>query len=232
MTETAAVRADPWRLARTADAYHKYTIDYPLYDVTSRELAEAAGTSAGMRVADLGCGTGVTTEAIARRVGPAGRVLALDSSPAMLARARARLPAANVTWHEGPAERADELIAGRVDQVLCNMAFWQFDLGRVLAAVARLTDGGPLAFSLGYRRPPGSDPDVAALAAGWRQRLRQHGYDVVGCSQSAHEESADALAAWLKLPLGRSASGAAAGGSGLMHAVYLVCRYRPGARRA
>ena len=42
----------------------------------------------GKRVLEIGCGTGVVSREIARRVGPDGSVLALDPSPVFLARAR------------------------------------------------------------------------------------------------------------------------------------------------
>lgn len=44
---------------------------------------------AGARVAVLGCGTGVEARALARRLGPGGRVLGIDLSPALIERARA-----------------------------------------------------------------------------------------------------------------------------------------------
>ena len=53
-------------------------------------LVEAAVTSGGGHVLDVGCGTGRTTLAIARQVGPAGRALGLDISEPMIAVARAR----------------------------------------------------------------------------------------------------------------------------------------------
>jgi SAM-dependent methyltransferase len=66
---------------------------------------ETLGLQAGERVVDVGCGFGVTSVELAHRVGPGGRVLAVDVSAPMLARARAR--AANlpqVTFVEGDAQ--------------------------------------------------------------------------------------------------------------------------------
>lgn len=45
----------------------------------------------GMRVADIGCGAGFNTEALARLVGPHGRVIAVDLQPRMLAMTKRRL---------------------------------------------------------------------------------------------------------------------------------------------
>src|SRR5207248_10936484 len=49
---------------------------------------ELLGLSAGERVLDIGCGSGVVTRAIARRVAPDGHVIGFDSSPALLDIAR------------------------------------------------------------------------------------------------------------------------------------------------
>jgi ubiquinone/menaquinone biosynthesis C-methylase UbiE len=46
------------------------------------------GVKAGERVLDVGCGSGVVTRDIARRVGPAGRAVGVDPSPQFLAVAR------------------------------------------------------------------------------------------------------------------------------------------------
>jgi 23S rRNA (adenine-N6)-dimethyltransferase len=52
------------------------------------ELAEQAGVGAGDLVVEIGAGTGVLTEALARR---AGRVVAVEYDPRLAERARARL---------------------------------------------------------------------------------------------------------------------------------------------
>src|SRR5215204_1129295 len=51
----------------------------------------------GMRVLDAGCGPGRLTIPLAKAVGSAGRVVALDGQPAMLEKLEARLDAAGLT---------------------------------------------------------------------------------------------------------------------------------------
>jgi ubiquinone/menaquinone biosynthesis C-methylase UbiE len=68
------------------------TLDIVLGPV-SKILFDHARVAEGERVIDVGCGCGATTFELARRVGSSGRVLAVDISAPMLARARERAPA-------------------------------------------------------------------------------------------------------------------------------------------
>jgi SAM-dependent methyltransferase len=79
----------------------------------------------GATVLDLGCGAGMDSIIAARRVGPKGRVIAIDFSEAMLARARAAKELVNLPhlqFQQGEAEclpLSDESI----DVVLVNGIF-------------------------------------------------------------------------------------------------------------
>jgi len=59
----------------------------------SERLFARARVAPGERVIDVGCGCGGTTLEVARRVGAKGRVIGLDVSVPMIARARERTPA-------------------------------------------------------------------------------------------------------------------------------------------
>jgi len=75
----------------------------------SKALLALAAPRAGERVLDVGCGCGASTLELAREVGPAGHVAALDISPPMLAEAQARAAAAglaNVDWQQADAATA------------------------------------------------------------------------------------------------------------------------------
>jgi SAM-dependent methyltransferase len=83
-----------------------------------------AGLNAGERVLDLGAGTGAVAKRAAEIVGPGGRVVGMDISQQMLARARARMPA-----HDWPqvllqAGRAEAIPAddGSFDVVLASLS--------------------------------------------------------------------------------------------------------------
>jgi len=79
----------------------------------------------GVAVLDLGCGAGMDTLVAARRVGGRGRVIGVDFSPAMLARALQAViedGALNVELRRGDAE-AIPLDNECVDRVLINGIF-------------------------------------------------------------------------------------------------------------
>ena len=61
-----------------------------LFEPFEALLVEAAAGVPGGRVLDVGCGTGGTTLAVARRLGLAGRCTGIDISDPMIAAARAR----------------------------------------------------------------------------------------------------------------------------------------------
>ena len=83
----ATTRAQ-WESA--ASAWHEWgpAIEDWLGAATERMLDDA-GVSTGTRVLDVAAGAGGQTLTAARRVGPAGHVLATDISPAILAYAAA-----------------------------------------------------------------------------------------------------------------------------------------------
>src|ERR1700759_5326178 len=75
-------------------------LDKSLSAISDAVLAFAAAR-AGERVLDVGCGTGTTTYALAKAVGPSGNVTGVDISRPMLAVARSR--GAGVNFREADA---------------------------------------------------------------------------------------------------------------------------------
>jgi len=77
-------------------------------------------------VLDVGCGTGNLTRALLGRLGPDGRVIALDISPVMLERARQKIADPRVAWIRAPANRIPVAEAA-CDRVLCFSAWPHFE---------------------------------------------------------------------------------------------------------
>ncbi|MEV7074732.1 class I SAM-dependent methyltransferase [Streptomyces sp. NPDC091972] len=82
-----------------------------------------SGTGAGLRVLDLGCGTGASTAALAR-VLPDAEITAVDASAGMLDRATAKPWHGNVRFVCAPAEAlADAGVRGPFDAVFAAYLF-------------------------------------------------------------------------------------------------------------
>lgn len=91
-----AREAQYWNSAATrpwAELYEK--IDTLFAEMTETAL-DGAALQPGERVIDIGCGSGTTVLELARRVGPAGRVLGVDVSEPSVETARRRIAAAGV----------------------------------------------------------------------------------------------------------------------------------------
>ena len=74
------------------------------FDPFTRQLFRDAGLSSGMRVLDVGCGSGDVAFLAAQLVGPTGSVIGVDRTPAAISRARTRAESkriSNVQFVEG-----------------------------------------------------------------------------------------------------------------------------------
>jgi len=122
-----------------AQAYAEYRPDYPEAAVRWA-LAPADTEVSGLRVLDLGAGTGKLTAVLARL---GATVTAVEPDEAMLGELRRRYP--DVPTLHGSAETIP-LPDASVDAVLCGQAMHWFDMDRAVPEIARvLVPGGPLA---------------------------------------------------------------------------------------
>ena len=105
----------------------------------------------GVRVLDVGCGTGSTTIELARRVAPGGAAVGMDIAPSMLTVARTRAVdkgVDNVEFVVGDAQ-SDDLGTGTFDAVFSQFGVMFFSdpataFGNLRGA---LGDGGRMAFA-------------------------------------------------------------------------------------
>lgn len=132
-----------------------------IYDQRHR-IVDALGLRPGQAVADVGAGSGLFTLLLAERVGPRGRVYAVDIVPGFLEQIQQRARAAglrNVRTVLG-TERAAGLPARSVDVVLVCDTYHHFEYPRaMLASIHRaLRPGGQLVL-VEFRRVPGQSSD-------------------------------------------------------------------------
>jgi len=92
-------------LATGDAAANRLRILHNVYGPGARALLSRAGIQPGMKVVDLGCGVGLTTQLLAELVGPTGEVIGVDYSAAQVEQARALLPKklSNVRFVEASA---------------------------------------------------------------------------------------------------------------------------------
>ena len=130
-----------------------------------------AGLAAGETVLDIGCGGGIDTVLAAQRVGPTGRVIALDFLPEMLQRtavAAAQAGLANVQALDGemeaipcPNASIDVIISNGVINLSARKA-------RVMAECARvLRPGGRLCISDLTVEQDDLPPEILTQPAAW-----------------------------------------------------------------
>jgi len=87
---------------------------------------ERFGLLGSETILDVGCGTGNLTRALLERLGPDGRVIALDISPAMVGRARQKVGDPRVTWELASADRIPVADAS-CDRILCFSVWPHFE---------------------------------------------------------------------------------------------------------
>ncbi|MCQ8240216.1 dethiobiotin synthase [Rhizosaccharibacter radicis] len=179
------------RHRRVGDAFGAAADEYENAAVLQKLVAEqvadrvaaAAGSSRGVRILEIGCGTGLLTRALRRRL-PDALLVATDISEAMLRRCRSA-SGGDENLLFAAADAACPPMAGTFDVVCASLALqWVEDLPGCLSALAAaLRPGGRLVLSTlaenslaGWRRAAAAEgvragtpdyPSAAALEAAW-----------------------------------------------------------------
>jgi len=160
-------------------------------------LIDFADPQAGERAVDLGCGTGELSGELARRVGPTGRVIALDPNPARLQQAEATIGPehGNLVFAQAKAEDLAVVPDGSIDLVYSNYAIhWVLDQAAMLGEARRiLRPGGrlvaeflsepiPLFLRLILMMPGGEAVEGENCfldEAAWRSMIAAQGFEIL-----------------------------------------------------
>jgi trans-aconitate 2-methyltransferase len=135
----------------------------------ARDLARSVQVENPRRVVDLGCGPGNSTEVCAERW-PEASIVGIDSSAAMIEKARSRYPSRE--WRQADiAEWAREEGGERFDVVFANAALQWVGEHETLfpRLLARVAPGGALAVQMpSYENPANRAMRELAAEASWR----------------------------------------------------------------
>ena len=110
------------------------------------ELMDQITVHKGATVLDLGCGTGYLTKVLAQRVGPEGKVVAVDPDGERLTIAREKYSASNIEYIQADDKVFPE---DQYDIIFCNTVIhWIHDKEALYKRVYKnLRPGGQFAFS-------------------------------------------------------------------------------------
>lgn len=140
-----------WDASAAGRSKWQRTLEQGLAPLGERML-ELAGVAPRMRVLDVGTGTGEPGLFAARRVGAAGSVVGIDSSPAMISLARLRAPKLGLdnTTFEVMDAQGLKFKPGEFDAVLCQLVL--MFLSDPIAALTNMRDclrpGGKIAVAV------------------------------------------------------------------------------------
>jgi len=135
----------PYILATGEKAGSRLELLQRIFGLATRQLLSAAGLCSGMRVAEIGCGVGLTAQWVATQICPGGSVVGVDSSSEQLriaGKSAAEAGISNLSFHEGNAYETGlprdsfDLVYSRF--LLCHLA----DPARALTEMSSLLKRG------------------------------------------------------------------------------------------
>lgn len=139
--------ANAYVLGHAPEEIRRLELQATFLELPTRHVLDRIGLEKGMKVLDIGTGSGDVATLAAEYVGPAGRVIGIDRNADVLARARTRAAhLSHVSFEPGSLEGADrfepfDLVIGRY--VAC---FQENDIAFLQSAARLVKPGGTVAF--------------------------------------------------------------------------------------
>jgi SAM-dependent methyltransferase len=134
-----------WDDPATAEYYEAFCRRHSRYIDANAALVAHAAIEPGMRILDLGAGTGRTAEAVLPCLGPGGRIVCVEPFGAMRTRGALRITDPRVEWRSDLPESASPF-----DRILSGAAIWQ--LAPLEEWIRKLSEflrpGGALCFTV------------------------------------------------------------------------------------
>lgn len=174
------------RFTRTVRDYARYRPDYP--DALVRWAAGLAGWAPGATLADIGCGTGLSTRRFARH---GFDMIGLEPNAPMRAAAEADGGARYVDGRADATGLADASVAGAI---ACQAFHW-FDIPAACAELRRIIRPGGWAFAAWNLRtadPPMAAYDTLLTAASTDYRSVPKGEGTIAALRTATAGSVEA----------------------------------------
>jgi ubiquinone/menaquinone biosynthesis C-methylase UbiE len=147
--QTPTPSTDTYALGQAPEAIQRLLKQGQLLYPFTRRLFEDAGITAGMHVLDLGCGPGDVSLLVAEMVGKTGRVLGIDTNPAVLHLAQARAQEAGLTQASFQAGNIRDLAPDQEHDAIVGRLILMYlpERAAILRRLAQhLRPGGVLAF--------------------------------------------------------------------------------------
>jgi ubiquinone/menaquinone biosynthesis C-methylase UbiE len=205
---------DEYVLGRSSAEAERLQLQASVLAPHSAHLLRLAGVTPGMRVLDVGCGSGDVSMLLAELVGPDGAVTGVDMNPAILEAARARAAGAglaNVSYLAGDLTdlRLDEpvdALTGRfillylkepaaVVRALSRLvrsggvvSFQEYNMTRARSAPPTPVAARGMSWIIGAIRAAGLNPDLGEQVA---SILRDAGLPVAGAATAGPAGSAE-----------------------------------------
>jgi SAM-dependent methyltransferase len=168
-TTQAEQRGNRYALGHTPEEYNRLRAQARMWEGAAGRLFDRIGLAPGASCLDAGCGPGETMRAMAKRVGPTGRVVGIDRDASLGGLAVEMLHGEGhrqCSFREHDLSQAATVPGGSFDLVYARLLL--FHLPQRVDALSRLWDavapGGHLIIQDYDFRSIGTVPDLASIA--------------------------------------------------------------------